>query len=170
MEFKLTNCVLRPWRAEDAESLAFHANNPNIACNLRDGFPSPYTLENARQWLQISMNDERNFLFVIDVAGNAVGGIGIIPKDDVYRLSAEIGYWLSEDYWNRGIMTEAVTALVNWAFKHLQTIRIYAGIFEKNKKSMKVLEKAGFRLEAIHHKAVIKNNEIMDEYIYAILK
>ncbi len=170
VEFRLSKCVLRPWQAGDAESLALHANNPDIACNLRDGFPYPYTPEHARQWLQNSMKDEKNFLFAIDIDGKAVGGIGIIPGNDVYRLSAEIGYWLSEAYWNHGIMTEAVQTLVRWTFKNMPIIRIYAGIFEKNKISMRVLEKAGFRQEAIHRKAVIKNDVIMDEIIYAILR
>ncbi len=170
MEFRLSRCVLRPWRSEDAESLVFHANNPKVACNLRDGFPYPYTTEHASQWLQNAMKDEKNFLFAIEIDEKAVGGLGIIPGNDVYRLSAEIGYWLSEAYWNRGIMTEAVTALVGWAFEHLDVIRVYAGIFEKNKASGRVLEKAGFKLEAIHSHAVIKNEQIMDEYIYALLK
>jgi len=170
MEFKLSNCILRPWRLEDAESLVIHANNAKIASNLRDGFPFPYTSEHARQWLKMTTEDKNNILLAIDIEGKSVGGIGIMPKTDVYRLSAEIGYWLSERYWNKGIMTEAIKAMVKWSFENLQLIRISAGIFEKNTPSMKALKKAGFKLEAIHSKAVVKNGEIMDEYVYAILK
>jgi len=170
VEFKLSRCILRPWRVDDAESLTLHANNAAIATNLRDGFPHPYTREHAKQWLEITLADKKNTLLAIEIDHQAVGGIGIIPGSDVYRLSAEIGYWLSEAYWNQGIMTEAVQTIVRWTFENTAVIRIYAGIFEKNKASMKVLEKAGFRHEATHRDAVIKNNKIMDEYIYAILK
>ncbi len=169
MEFHLEKCKLRPWQATDAESLAKHANNKKIATNLRDGFPYPYTITNAHNWLKSALID-KNLLMAIEVDKEAVGGIGIIYKTDVYRLSAEIGYWLSEAHWGKGIMTEAVTNMVKHTFANSNIIRIYAGIFENNSASARVLLKAGFSLEATHYKAVIKGGKIMNEMIYAILK
>jgi RimJ/RimL family protein N-acetyltransferase len=170
MEFKTERFTIRKWKYEDASYLIKHANNKKIADQLRDGFPYPYTLEEAKKWLTNISKMENNYFFAIDIDGEPVGGIGLGLKDDVYRKSAEIGYWLSEDYWNKGIMTEAVQILTNYAIEKLRMLRVFAGIFETNKASMKVLEKAGYHLEAIHKNAVIKNRQVMDEYIYAFLK
>ena len=169
MEFPLQNAKLRPWTLNDAPSLCLHANNIKIASFLRNAFPYPYTLKDAISWLQ-SNEDNPNLLMAICVNNVAVGGIGIIHNTDIYRKSAEIGYWLSEDYWNKGIMTDAIKTLTDYSFSNLGLIRIYAGIFETNKASARVLIKAGFDLEAIHKQAVVKNQIIMDEHIYAKFK
>jgi RimJ/RimL family protein N-acetyltransferase len=137
---------------------------------MRDGFPFPYTLDDANEWLGKVMADNKNILLAIEINNEAVGGIGILPFSDVYRKSAEIGYWLSENHWNKGIVTEAITKLVNHVFSYSGLIRISACIFERNKASMRVLEKAGFQLEGIHKKAVFKNDELVDEYVYALVK
>jgi len=169
MEFPLKNAKLRPWSLNDAESLSFHANNIKIANYLRNGFPYPYTLKDAIGWLQ-GAQDNPNLLLAICVDDEAVGGIGLIHQTNIYRKSAEIGYWLSEKHWNKGIMTDAISTLSKYAFSNLGIVRVYAGIFENNKASAQVLIKAGFELEAIHKQAIIKNDIIMDEHIYAILK
>ncbi len=169
MEFHLKTCTLRPWQLSDVQSLAKCANNKNIADNLRDGFPYPYTLNDAQNWLKSAIND-KNLLMAIELNEQAVGGIGIIYKTDVYRLSAEIGYWLCENLWGKGIMCEAVKNMVQYTFANTRIVRIYAGIFENNIASARVLEKAGFFLEATHKNAVIKNGTIMDEKLYSILK
>ncbi len=170
MEFILSQCILREWRRQDATSLAKHANNPKIAANLRDGFPNPYTLKDAEKWISDVAFIGPHILLAVDIGHEAVGGIGMSFKADVYRKSAEIGYWLSEIYWNRGIMTEAVNTLVRYTFDHYDILRISAAIFEHNTASMRLLEKCGFRKEAIHRQAVIKNGRIMDEHVWAILK
>ena len=170
MELHLSKSILRPWKLSDAQSLAKHANNKKIADNLRDAFPHPYPLEKAELFINYINTSSKNIALAICVDDIAVGGIGIHLMDDVYRCSAELGYWLGEDYWNRGIVTEAVKELVNFTFENYSINRIYAGTFEYNKTSMRVLEKCGFSHEAIHRKAVIKNGVIIDEHIWAIIK
>ena len=169
MEFHLDKCLLRPWQHDDAHSLAKYANNKKIADNLRDGFPYPYTLHDAQSWLKFALSS-KSLLLAIEVDSEAVGSIGIIYKDDIYRKSAEIGYWLAEQYWNQGIMCSAIKNLTKHIFANSDIIRIYAGVFESNQASAKTLVKAGFRYEATHKKAVIKNGIIMDETIYTLLK
>lgn len=169
MEFKLKHTLLRPWKTEDAEALAKHANNKNIADNLRDGFPYPYTLHDARSWLEFAINNN-NFLLAIDHEGEAIGGVGIIYKTDIYRKSAEVGYWLSQEFWGQGIMTEAIITIVNHTFDNTDIVRIYAGIFENNPASATVLKKVGFKLEAVHEQAIFKNGKFMNEMFYVKLK
>ncbi len=167
MEFYLSNCKLRPWYQDDAEDLTKHANNKKIANSLRDGFPNPYTINDAKFWLKNNLTN-KNLLLAIEVNNEAVGGIGIIYQSDVYRRGAEIGYWLSEEYWGQGIMTEAIIILVQHTFNNSDIVRIHAGTFETNIASARVLEKAGFGLEAIRKKAVFKNGILMNEHMYTI--
>lgn len=165
------NHQLRVWTPEDIPSLTFHINNINIWNNTRDGLPHPYTEEDAENFIKMNMEHEgpaENF--AIDIDGKAVGGVGFVMGSDVERISAEIGYWLGEQYWGRAIMTSAVQEAVKYAFETLPVMRIYAGVFEYNIPSMKVLEKAGFKKEAILRKAVIKNGKILDFHYYALLK
>jgi RimJ/RimL family protein N-acetyltransferase len=162
--------TLRPWESEDAASLVKHANNHRVARNLRDGFPYPYTLRDAQFWLDGITGNREDLILAIEVNGEAAGGIGIHHMKDVYRYNGEIGYWLSEYHWGKGIMTDAVGTVVEHAFIHSRWLRIFAAIFENNQASMKVLEKNGFELEAIHKRTVMKEGVVMDEYLYALLK
>ncbi|MCO4293013.1 GNAT family N-acetyltransferase [Solitalea sp. MAHUQ-68] len=170
MQIKLKRSVLRPWQKDDAKSLAENANSKAVWDNVRDYFPHPYTLKDAEEWIAKNegVDPPTNMAIVVD--GYAVGGIGIFLKEDTSRINAEIGYWLGESFWNRNIMSEAVDAFVDYAFDNFNIIRIYAEVFERNQASMKVLEKAGFIHEAILRFSVIKNHEIMDSYVYSILK
>jgi len=170
MEIQLSKCKLRPWRIEDADSLVSNANNQNIAKNLRDIFPYPYTFNDARFFIIHIANSKKKLTLAIEVEGKAVGSVGIHPQNDVYRKSGELGYWLGETYWGRGIVSEATNAIVHNAFENLDLNRIYACVFVQNAASMRVLEKCGFVREAIHQKAVIKNGVIMDEYIYVCFR
>ncbi|MEN6610086.1 MAG: GNAT family protein [Methanoregulaceae archaeon] len=165
-----SSCVLRDWSADDAPAIARHANNPRIACHLRDGFPHPYTLRDAERFITMAKRSRTAFLLAVDVDNEAVGGIGIHLLKDVYRGTAEIGYWLSEEYWGKGIATDAVRTLIPIAFGQFPIIRLQAGIFADNPASMRVLEKCGFSCEAIHKNAIIKNGLIMDEHLYVFLK
>jgi RimJ/RimL family protein N-acetyltransferase len=167
MELVLNKCILRTFSLKDAQSLAQQANNKNVADYLRDVFPHPYTIKDACFYIENVASDLRSLILAIEVDGKAVGSIGILPKTDVYRKSAELGYWLGEQYWGQGIMSEAVKAITEYGFKNYNLHRIYADVFENNPGSKRVLEKAGYRHEAIHRKAVIKNGVIMDEYVYA---
>ena len=170
MEIELKTCVIRPWRAGDEESLIAHANNYNIWRNMRDRFPHPYTAEDAREWIRRAGEESPRTNFAIVVDGEAVGGIGLILNGDIHRCSAEIGYWLGEAFWGRGIVTEAVRAMTQWAFDNFNLSRIYAGVLEWNPASMRVLEKAGYQFEGRLRMAIIKQNQVMDEFIYSIVR
>lgn len=161
---------LRKWTMEDVDSLVHHANNIRIAENLRDGFPHPYTPRDAEKWIQMVINNSEDVIFAIDVEGEACGGIGLHGGKDVYRFNAEIGYWLSQKHWGKGIMTEAVGLLVDYGFTHHKWIRIHAGVFHTNEASMKVLQKCGFKEEARFSRSVKKGDQFLDEHIYSILK
>ncbi len=170
MELRLTRATIRDWRPGDADSLVRHANNWNVWINLRDSFPHPYTLADAEEWIRKVTKAVPNTNLVIVIDGSAAGAIGLHFKRDVFRRSVEIGYWLGEEFWGRGVMTEAVQAVTEYAFSSFDLCRIYAGVFEGNLASMKVLEKAGYTLEARLKKNVTKNGKTLDEFIYAIVR
>lgn len=170
MELRLKNSLLRRWRSGDEPSLVQHASNRRIWLNVRDRFPYPYTMEDARFWVQAAGSAEIITNFAIVVEGEAVGGIGILLQDDVHWRSAEIGYWLGEDYWGRGIVTEAVCAVTDWAFESFDLCRIFAFVYEWNPASMRVLEKAGYQYEGRLRKSVTKDGRTIDQVIYAIVR
>jgi len=170
MEIRGTNFVLREWRKGDVVSLQRHANNTNINSYLWDRFPNPYTTKAARKWVALMLVQKPQVNFAIDVRGFVVGAIGLDLREDVYRKSPLLGYWLSEVFWGRGIMTEAVKLIVDYSFNNFDIVRIQAGVLSNNPRSMRVLEKAGFAQEGILKKGIVKNGVILDEHIYAILK
>jgi ribosomal-protein-alanine N-acetyltransferase len=170
MEIILANAKLRRWKAGDEESLVQQANNQRIWRNLRDRFPNPYTMEDARIWIGIASVCEPQTSFAITVDDLAVGGIGILLQEDVHRRSAEIGYWLGEDYWGRGIVTEAVRRVTDWAFENFDLCRIFAHVFAWNPASMRVLEKAGYEYEGRLRQSVTKDGQTIDQVIYAIIR
>lgn len=166
-----TLCTIRPWQTGDQDALVRHANDRAIWRNVRDAFPYPYTPETARWWLSVSNPDSRNPRnFAIEVAGEAVGGVGLIPGTDVYARSAEVGYWLGREHWGRGLATEALRLLVDYAFDHYGFERLHAGVFGWNPASMRVLEKTGFTREGARRRAVFKDGEFTDEVMYALLR
>ena len=167
MELRLSSCTIRPWRTSDLESLVLHADNPRIAANLRDVFPSPYTRADGEAWL--AMTDAHRTNFAIEVDGAAVGGIGLRLGDDVHRRTAEIGYWIGEACWGRGIVTEAVGALTSWGIEHFDLVRVDAHVFAPNVGSARVLEKNGYVLEGRLRKRVEKRGEILDSLVYAFV-
>jgi RimJ/RimL family protein N-acetyltransferase len=164
--------ILREWQLSDAASLAENANNIHIWNNMRDGFPYPYSEEDGEQFIgtmQCTFPPATDMAIVID--GEAVGGIGIVLQTDVERIGAEIGYWLSENYWNNGIMTEAVGEMISYVFLHFPELKkVYASVFGFNIASQRVLQKAGFECEGILKQAVIKNGEITDLHYYSMFK
>lgn len=164
------NVKLRPWAMADQNSLVLHANNPAIAANMTDGFPHPYTAEAAEKFIEMATSHNPIRLFAIDVDGEAVGGIGIHPLTGIMRMNAELGYWLSEVFWGKGIGTFTVKEMVKYAFETFEFDRIFARPFPYNMASQKVLEKAGFELEARISNSIVKNDVRMDELIYAIRK
>ncbi|MCI0336516.1 MAG: GNAT family N-acetyltransferase [Acidobacteria bacterium] len=170
MELKLKCCTIRSWRSGDEESLVRHANNYKIWRNVRDRFPHPYTMQDARAWIEHARYEEPKTNFAIVVDGAAVGGIGLVLQTDIYRRSAEIGYWLGEEFWGRGIASEAVRTFTEWAFDNFDLCRIYAGVLEWNPASMRVLEKAGFQFEARLRKGVTKEGKTMDDFLYSVVR
>jgi len=161
--------TLREFTPDDKYRLAELANNPKISINLRDGFPNPYTVSDAENFLEKNAGQESSLVLAIEFNNIYVGNIGLHKATDVYRKSAEIGYFLGEPYWNLGIMTKAVNLICDYGFKNLDIVRIHAGIFEFNPASMRVLEKCRFKKEAICKKAVFKEGKIYDEVRYAKL-
>jgi [ribosomal protein S5]-alanine N-acetyltransferase len=161
---------LRSWQSGDEASLVEHANNYKVWRNLRDTFPHPYTWQDAQDWIQFATTFPNSLSLAIDIQGAACGGVGLLFQQDIYRRNAEIGYWLGEAYWNRGIVTAAVKMLSAYAFGHYDICRLYAGIFQDNQASMRVVEKAGYQLEAVHRQAITKSGRTLDEYLYVLLK
>jgi len=170
MELKGTGFTLRKWKLEDAELLQKHADNTNVSDYLLDRFPSPYTMDDAINWIKLMQNQNPVTIFVIAVEDKLAGVIGLELREDVYRKSSLIGYWIGEEYWGRGIMPEAIKLITAYAFTNFDIVRIQAGVLGNNPKSMRVLEKAGFTKEGIMKNAIIKKGEILDEHIYAICK
>ena len=170
MEFKLRSCTVRSWEWRDRDAIIRHANNRNVWINLRDRFPYPYTINDARTWLEnvIGLKPETNF--AIAVEGEAVGGIGFTVQHDVAYRSAEIGYWLGEEFWGRGIASEALVAVTEYAFSKYDLCRIYAHVFEWNRASARVLEKAGYAFEGRLRKSVTKNGQTIDQLMYAAVR
>jgi RimJ/RimL family protein N-acetyltransferase len=166
----LQKILLRKWQKGDEDAIVKHANNKEIAKFLKDSFPTPYTHFDAYRWIKFANHQSSGNHMAIVVEDEVVGCIGLEVQEDVYRKSAELGYWLSEDFWNRGIMTHVVKNMIEMAFANLPIVRLYAYVFEGNTASMRVLEKAGFELECIQKKAVYKDQKLLDQYVYAIVR
>ncbi|MHB9150370.1 MAG: GNAT family N-acetyltransferase [Thermoleophilia bacterium] len=161
--------LVRDARPEDAASIAFYADNPRVAANLRDVFPHPYRLEDAESFLQSVTEQEPPTVFAIASDGEAIGIVGLTIGQDVHRFTAELGYWLGEPFWGRGIMTGAVLALVEHGFAELGLVRIYAEPYAGNLGSARVLEKAGFTLEGRLRANVFKAGRVRDQFVYAVV-
>jgi RimJ/RimL family protein N-acetyltransferase len=160
--------TLRPWKIEDLNSLVKFANNYKIAKFMTDKFPHPYNAENGKIFIESATNDFPLNIFAIDINGEASGGIGLHLQGDIQCKNAELGYWLAEPYWGKGIISKAVEQIVDYGFKTWKISRIFARPFGTNIASQKVLEKAGFKLEARLDKTLFKNGEYLDELIYAV--
>ena len=170
MKLMLEQCTIRPWRLDDAESIARYANNRKVWLAVRDAFPHPYTINDAHEFIRMATVEEPTTRFCVEVDGVAAGGIGVHPGQDVHRYTATVGYWLGEEFWRRGIMTEAVTAVTDFWFDNFPLRRISAEVFANNTASARVLEKAGFILEGRLKNHVVKEGEVLDSLLYARTK
>jgi [ribosomal protein S5]-alanine N-acetyltransferase len=157
------------WSRRDIDGLVKYANNINVWNMLRDMFPHPYTTGDAEQWIKINESISPAENFAIHLDGTVVGGAGIILKNDIYRKNAEIGYWIGEPFWGKGIGTHVVRQLTDYAFSNFDVNRIYAEVFSNNMVSMKVLAKNGYHEEAIHRKSIIKNHQLLDAHLWVKL-
>ena len=169
MKLPLETCDLRSWRAGDVGSLVRHANNRKIWINLRDRFPHPYTKRDGQTFIRSACQMRPETFFAIAVDGEAVGGIGFVLQSDVDRASAEVGYWLGEALWGRGIATDALIAVTRYAIEHHALTRLFAVPFAGNAASLRVLEKAGYVLEARLRRSAIKDGTIVDQLQYAFV-
>lgn len=164
---EIGNYVIRNWQKEDAASIVQHASNIKIWINLRDAFPHPYTMADAMAFLLRAMQKQPGLYLAIASDAEAIGSISLMAGIDVHRFTAELGYWLAEPFWGKGIMTAAVRALSEYAFAELGFQRIFAEPYTTNAASARVLDKAGFALEGIMRDSVFKDGRILDQYLYA---
>lgn len=165
-------CRIRKWKLSDAKDLAMALSNKKIQDNLRDGLPYPYTEQDGMSYISamLSADENETFAFAIIVDGKAVGSIGVFRQGNIHRQTAELGYYIAEKYWGKGIMTEAVIQTCEYVFEKSDIIRIYAEPFAYNAASCRVLEKAGFQYEGTLRSNAVKNGKVIDMKMYALLK
>lgn len=164
---KIGEYIIRDWRMEDAPSVAKYADNRNIWINLRDAFPHPYSLQDAESFLTRVIESNPRTVFAIATKIESIGSIGLMVGEDVHRFTAEMGYWLAEPFWGKGIMTEAVKVLTTYATRDLKLHRIFAEPHTTNIASARVLEKAGFVREGRLRSNVFKDGRILDQFLYS---
>ncbi|MBZ5535656.1 MAG: GNAT family N-acetyltransferase [Acidobacteriia bacterium] len=170
MEIPIDPWKLRSFEITDVVALVKYANNWKVARNLWDSFPHPYTTEDALGWIHYALAKKPETHFAIASPNEVIGGIGFYPQRDIYRQSAEIGLWVGEPFWGKGIATLALKAATEYAFAHLNLVRLYAGVFEWNPASARALEKAGYVFEGRLRKSVVKDGENIDQLMYAIIR
>lgn len=165
-------CKIRKWELSDAADLAAALSNKKIQDNLRDGLPYPYTERDAAEYISamLSADENETFAFAITVDGKVIGSIGIFRQGNIHRQTAELGYYIAEGYWGKGIMTEAVKQICRCVFEKSDIIRVYAEPFACNSASCRVLEKAGFQYEGTLRSNAVKNSEVIDMKMYSLLK
>lgn len=165
-------CKIRKWELSDAADLAAALSNKKVQDNLRDGLPYPYTEQDGADYISVmlSADEKETFAFAITVNGRVVGSIGVFRQGNIHRRTAELGYYIAEEYWGKGIMTEAVRQTCEFVFDTSDMIRIYAEPFAYNKASCRVLEKAGFQYEGTLRSNAVKNGKIVDMKMYSLLK
>ena len=170
MLINFDNYHIRDFKDSDSKSVAKYANNYSVSKFLRDSFPYPYKEENAAEWINFIRHSESDISFAITNNVEVIGAIGIVPKKDVHRFMAEIGFWLGEPFWNKGIISKALKPFCNYIFNEHSFTKLTANVFQGNDASKRVLEKAGFNLEGTLSKSVFKENNFYDLYIYGLLK
>jgi len=170
MQIDLGGYQIRSYELTDKEALVKYANNQNVSNNLRDSFPYPYTEKDAEKWLNLACIQKPELNFAIANYDELIGGIGLMLQPDIFRYSAEVGYWLAEPFWGKGIVSKAVMAFTRFAFEQFELQRIFAGVFDGNTASVKVLENAGYTFEGRYRKAIFKIGNFKDQLMYSILK
>jgi RimJ/RimL family protein N-acetyltransferase len=163
--------LLRPYCAGDEADLVRLANNPKVAAHLRDLFPQPYTWADAEKWLHLTARQDPPLNLAICPENQLAGGIGLLPGTDIHRVSAEVGYWLGEPFWGRGLATAALLELSEYAFARLPELnRLFAYVDEDHAASIRVLEKAHFRREGHLLGAAIKHQQVRNQFLYALTR
>ncbi len=165
-------CKIREWKTDDAKDLANAISNRRVLDNLRDGIPYPYTEKDGEEFINAMLLSDKNttFAYAIEVEGKAAGSITAFRQSNIHSRTAELGYYISEEYWGKGIMTQAVRQICEYIFGNTDIIRIFAEPFSYNTASCRVLEKAGFKLEGILRSNAYKNGKILDMKMYSLIK
>ena len=165
-------CRIRKWELSDAKDLAAALSNKKVQDNLRDGLPYPYTEQDGKEFISamLSADENETFAFAITVDNMVIGSIGIFRQGNIHRQTAELGYYIAEEYWGKGIMTEAVKQICEYVFAKSDIIRIYAEPFAYNIASCRVLEKVGFQYEGTLRSNAVKNSKVIDMKMYSLLK
>ena len=165
-------CKIRKWKLSDAEDLAAALSNTKIQNNLRDGLPYPYTEKDGTEYItdMLSADEDQTFAFAITADSKVVGSIGVFRQENIHRQTGELGYYIAEEYWGKGIMTEAVKQICAYVFDKSDMIRIFAEPFAYNAASCRVLEKAGFQYEGTLRNNAVKNGKVIDMRMYSLLK
>ncbi len=161
---------IRSFKKGDETSMTAYADNKNVSIHLRDSFPSPYRLADAKNWIKIVKSQEPESNFAIASADEVIGGIGLLFFADVHRYTAEVGYWLAEPFWGKGIATAALKKFIPFAFNRFEIERLYAGVFDGNPGSCRVLEKCGFKKEGVLRSSVMKDGVLKDQHVYGLLR
>ena len=164
-------CRIRKWKLSDAANLAAALSNKKVQDNLRDGLPYPYTEQDGIDFISAMLSADKNdtFAFAVTIDDKAIGSIGVFRQINIHRLTAELGYYIAEEYWGKGIMTEAVKQICEYVFSMSDIIRIYAEPFAYNTASCRVLEKSGFQYEGTLRKNAVKNRKVLDMKMYSLL-
>jgi ribosomal-protein-alanine N-acetyltransferase len=157
--------ILRDLNMQDSDSLLLYLNNKNVTRFLTSRIPQPYSIDDASWW--VNTGSKEGITKAVEVDGKLVGGIGATAGEYENNRSAEIGYWLEEQSWGKGIATKAVMEMTDTVFINTKIIRLYAPVFSPNIASMRVLEKCGYELEGILKKAIFKDSVFLDEHLYA---
>lgn len=166
------NCKIRKWRLTDAKDIAVALSNKKIQDNLRDGLPCPYSEQDGIEFISsmLSASEDETFSFAITLDDKVIGSIGVFRQQNIHRQTAEMGYYIAEEYWGKGIMTDAVKQTCEYVFKHSDILRIYAEPFAYNVGSCRVLEKAGFQYEGTLRNNAVKNGKVIDMKMYSLLR
>ncbi|MBR3994262.1 MAG: GNAT family N-acetyltransferase [Clostridia bacterium] len=166
------NCKIRKWKLTDAKDIAVALSNKKIQDNLRDGLPYPYSEQDGIDFISsmLSANEDETFAFAITLDDKVIGSIGVFRQQNIHRQTAEMGYYIAEEYWGKGIMTDAVKQICNYVFKNSDILRIYAEPFAYNTGSCRVLEKAGFQYEGTLRNNAVKNGKVIDMKMYSLLR
>ena len=166
------NCKIRKWKLTDAKDIAVALSNKKIQENLRDGLPYPYSEQDGIDFISsmLSANEDETFAFAITLDDKVIGSIGVFRQQNIHRQTAEMGYYIAEEHWGKGIMTEAVKQICDYVFKNSDILRIYAEPFAYNTGSCRVLEKAGFQYEGTLRNNAVKNGKVIDMKMYSLLR
>jgi RimJ/RimL family protein N-acetyltransferase len=160
---------IRNWQISDAQALAAVANNRNVWNSIRNEFPSPYTVMDALAWIKHANEEKPVANFAIEIGHVVAGNISCMWHKDVYAKTVELGYFIGENYWGKGIASAAVALMLEAIKKNKEIVRIEAKIFGGNGASARVLEKNNFVLEGIRKNAIFKNGVIADEQVWVYL-